>query len=126
MVNAVDLDNSLTIAKDRPGTVRGSIPEGKGAAAIITITSWPDEGITYQVDLEQAAKDNKTRITILEHLVMYEGASTTELRKLTNSNAVDAAKKALITEGHITVTKVGQAHQHHITDSGRALLQGSE
>lgn len=116
----------LTIAKDRPGTVRGSIPEGKGAAAIITITSWPDEGITYQVDLEQAAKDNKTRITILEHLVMYEGASTTELRKLTNSNAVDAAKKALITEGHITVTKVGQAHQHHITDSGRALLQGSE
>jgi len=116
----------LTVAKDRPGTVRGSIPEGKGAAAIITITSYPDEGITFHVDLEQAVKDNKTRMLILEQLVMYEGSPTTELRKLANSNSVDAAKKALITEGYIIVNKVGQTHQHHLTDSGRALLQGSE
>lgn len=111
----------LTVVKDRRGHVRGAIPGGTGPVADISITAWPDGGITTSIDRPGAgAKDSFAR-KIAEHLAIYDGASKNDVRKLGNSDSIDAAVMEMVAAGHLDVRQQGQAHRHYLTPAGRAF-----
>jgi hypothetical protein len=109
----------LTITKDRRGHIRGHTTPGSSTIADIAITGWPDGGLTVKVEPPGRASIDEHQRRIVEHLAVYDGATKTAIRALGNSDSMDVAALELVKAGHITVNPVGNAHRHHLTDSGR-------
>ncbi len=103
----------LSIAKDRRGHLR-THAEG-GAIADVTVTSYPDGGISVNLEAPgRGALDDHQR-RVVEHLAVYPDSSKSSLRDLGNSDTIDDATKALVAAGDIEVEKKGNAHLHRLT-----------
>lgn len=72
----------LQLAKDRPGYLRGRYPGEMPALADITLTSWPDNTITYHVEPSiGAGRSVKTPLMheIVEYLTLYGADSRSQI-----------------------------------------------
>ena len=112
----------VTVAKDRPGWVRASVPGGKGPILDAAFTAYPDGGVTVHLTKPGKAgsgPDDEYGQRIAAHLAIYPGSTKGALRALGNSDAVDAAAAEMVTAGLVDVTEVGTAHKHHLTLVGK-------
>jgi hypothetical protein len=110
----------LSLAKDKRAHLRG-LAGGSTVAAIadMTITAYPDGGVTITLDAPGRGHGDEHQRRIVEHLAIYDGASKTSLRDLGNSTTIDTALHELIKAGHIAVEPSGKTHRHHLTESAR-------
>jgi hypothetical protein len=109
----------LTLTKDRRGYIRGHTAAGTAAIADISVTAWPDGGLTVRVEVPGRGAIDEHQRRIVEHLAIYPGTAKSGLRVLGNSDSMDAAVLELVRAGDVRVEQVGIAHRHHLTDAGR-------
>jgi hypothetical protein len=109
----------LTITKDRRGHIRGHTAPGSSTIADVSVTAYPDSGITVRLEVPGRGGLDEHQRRVVEHLGIYPGAAKTALRGLGNSDSMDAAVIELVKAGHVKVEQVGVAHRHHLTDAGR-------
>lgn len=109
----------ISVAKDRRGWVRGRVGD-HGTAAEVTLTSWPDGGVTYSIDPPgKAGGMGEHEQRVAEQLWRYPGTAKRDLRALGNADAIDRAIAGMIDRGEVEVTRSGAAHRHDLTDLGR-------
>lgn len=118
---------AIEVKKDRPGFVRGACPSER--VGILTLTSWPDGGVTghivapeARIEFDMPSLDLVGRI--IEHLTIYEGASKNAIETSITAKGT-AVRTALVwmacdEQKLIEVKQAGQAHRHYLTDAGRA------
>ena len=115
---------SVTVTKDRPGWVRSYAKEGR--VAVLELQGWPDGGVTAHLTASDAAPtpDLKLCLAILTYLGTYNGASKNAIELGVEGKAA-GIRDALVwmaDRGWLEVRRVGQSHQHHLTDAGRKEL----
>lgn len=117
---------SVRVAKDRVGYVRGHSPDDN--AATLSITAWPDGGVTYEVTTAAMARDHGLRVEIARYLDGAPGASARALRGENTGKAVhtDEAVKAMVIDGHVEIRKEGSTNAHYLTDLGRETYLGGD
>jgi hypothetical protein len=113
----------ITLAKDRPGFIRGrAIEEQVGR---LELTSWPDGGVTAALVPPGAEEPDLGLVRrIVEYLATYDGASKNRIETDVEGKAENIRRALgwMVDQGYLTVTKAGQSHQHHLTDRGRDVL----
>ena len=124
---------SLRLHKDRGGALRGRfMGQGKQpVVAEIELTCYPDGGITTKVvdpsDSAEQPIDDALTLEIALHLSQYEGSTGRSTAKGLGRNegdkSVSAELKAMADRNELTITKVGNSHQHTLTEKGRALIE---
>jgi len=117
---------SVRVAKDRIGYVRGHSPNE--TAATITLTAWPDGGVTYEVTTAAIARDHGLRVEIARYLDGAPGASARALRGDTTgkNDHIDQAVKSMVIDGHVEIRKEGSTNAHYLTDQGRETYIGED
>lgn len=118
--------SSVTVEKDRPGWVRART-EADSTIAVFEVTAWPDGGVTTRLLPPADAKGVPEWLHvagILEYLTNYDGAATRRITEEVKGGTelIRDALVWLVSNGWVTVTHVGNAHRHSITDKGRAEL----
>jgi hypothetical protein len=121
---------TITVTKDRVGHVRSHADE-YGRIAVMEITSWPDAGLTVTLAApgSDSAVDLRLCRRIAEHIAIYAGASKSDVEASISGRAgpIREALAHMVTTGWLTVEKVGAAHRHHLTDTGRdELLEATD
>jgi hypothetical protein len=111
----------MTLEKDRPGYIRGAVPE-KGKVALVTLQSFPDGGVTIHVE-SPTGKSDEPRAEVVDkickHLAVYPGSYKRDLRKLGNSDEVDACLMWMAHQDQgplIRIEKKGNGHAHYLID----------
>lgn len=117
---------AIYVTKDRPGYVRSHAAPDKRIGTM-TLTSYPDGGVTVCVEPPgQARPDFGIMVEIAEYIEVYDGASLSAIEKGIggNSQRIREALRWMADTARtwVTVTKVGQAHRHSLTDVGRKEL----
>lgn len=112
---------AVTVMKDRPGYIRSRSPEGK--VGTLTITSYPDGGITAAVDPHNTAAvvDMTYAGRILKYLSLYDGSTKTRIEEAVEGKAQNLrnALSWLIEKHWVSVEQKGQSHLHWLTPEGR-------
>jgi hypothetical protein len=114
----VEGTSRILLAKDRPGWLRGTVGRDQPVADV-RLTAYPDGGVTVHLTQPGRGAIGEHERRIAEHLAIYDGASKKALRELGNSTAIDQALNSMIAAGRVEVTKVGNVHQHSLSDTGR-------
>lgn len=105
----------LTVEKDTPGHVRRNAAADKHVATL-TMSSDGDTGrIVYRL---QPPQEHHSVVIdrITAFLRVNPGSPKRALRKLSNSNLVDAVLATLVADGLVRVEIVGTAHSHFLTE----------
>ena len=116
----------LTITKDRAGAVRGAVGPGD-IAADLDIRVDPDGGVSAVFNPPDTRGSVDLRGRILQHLLVYPGCTQSKIGGDIQGNRQDliAEAKRMVNEGLIDIEISGQSHNHHLTDAGEALANGS-
>lgn len=113
----------LVLVKDRRGHLRRlGGPQRLAAVADVSMTAYPDDYMRIDLDAPgQGSASTNAQAEVVGHLAVYDGASTRAIRDAVGgtATAVDAAVKELVASHHVTIAKVGNAHQHTLTHMGR-------
>jgi hypothetical protein len=113
---------TLVVTKDRPGYVRARALGDR--VAVLTLTGYPDGSVNValappdvSVELPEMDVIGKVRA----YLLMYDGASWRQLVEAIDvrHERVRAAVSWMARQGWLTVTRVGVAHRHALTEDGR-------
>lgn len=117
----------ITVVKDRPGWVRGHSKNDH--VATLEITAYPDGGITSRLLAPSEATEAppmELSMKILDYLVVYPGSSKTGVETGVQGKGptIRAALHWMAEKerGWVRVEKVGQSHQHFITEEGQKVL----
>lgn len=121
---------SVGVVKDRPGHVRRYARDG--TIGTLELTAYPDGGVTAALvpaDTDPAP-ELELAIRVLEHLELYDGATTRNIEDGVPGKAL-TLRSCLKWLAHddrrwITVEQKGRSHLHWITDEGRVQIGGDE
>ena len=127
LVDPVEASVTIYVEKDRPGHVRAHQHANDKRIATMELTAYPDGGITIRLQPPGLTQPPSALVTaIAEHLAIYEGASLSNVEKAIGGNSTNLraalAWMASPDRAWVEVVKVGQAHRHHLTTSGRTEL----
>lgn len=121
---------SVGIVKDRPGYVRRYARDGK--IGTLELTAYPDGGVSAALVPADAdpAPELELAIRVLEHLELYDGATSRNIEDGVGGKAV-TLRSCLKWLAHddrrwITVEPKGRSHLHWITGAGREQLGREE
>ncbi len=115
--------SQISLSKDRPGHHRG-LGVGRGEPlADLRVTSYPDGGISWELqppNTTKAPDDVPLQAAIIHYLTQYEGASKRNIEEGVTGSAAKIREQiqVLVNREFIAVQKVGQSHQHTVTDEG--------
>lgn len=125
----VEAEIVVKVSKDRPGHVRafGVGSDQLRPVAVLELTAYPDGGISGRLVPPDEAKGTPPADLlerIAAYLNIYPGSSGAKVREGVEGKAATlaAALRWMVAEGYADVAKVGQSHQHTLTDKGRDLL----
>lgn len=115
---------TITVAKDRPGYVRGWAADGK--AGTLELTSWPDGAVTGAISpgTTHTMPDMAVLRRILDYLSIYDGASKNQIEKGIEGGAakIRDALGWMLDQDWLRVEPKGRSYLHWLTPAGRAQL----